>query len=60
MFKSDTGQQYRDCVECHFIDVQEVDPKLQGDLPDARISREETVLEESVDVVRIIGSTKIH
>ena len=60
MFKSETGQQYRECVECNFSDVQELELKLKGELPEARISREETVLEDHVDVVRILGDSKIH
>ena len=60
MFTSETGKQYRECVECQFSDVQELEPKLQGELPEARISREETVLEDYVDVVRIIDSSKLH
>ena len=60
MFISETGKQYRECVECNFSDIQEQEPKLQGELPEARISREETVLEDHVDVVRIIGDPKLH
>ena len=60
MFTSETGKQYRECVECQFSDVQELELKLQGELPEARISREETVLEDHVDVVRIIDSSKLH
>lgn len=60
MFISETGQQYRDCVECQFTDVQALEPKLQGELPEARISREEKVLEDNVDVVRIVDSSQLH
>ncbi len=60
MFTSETGQQYRECVECEFSSQLEDELKLKGDLPEARISREETVLEDNVDIVRILGSITKH
>ncbi len=51
------GQQHRDCVECGFSDVMPSDTKLQGPLPETRISREELVLDDNVDVVRIVGDS---
>ena len=60
IFQSESGQQYRECVECHFSDELEVAPRLQGALPEARIAREERVLDDHLDVVRIVGSTKPH
>ena len=60
MFQSETGQHYRDCVECDFSDQIEQESRLQGALPETRISREEVVLDEQVDIVRMIGSTKPH
>ena len=57
MFRSETGRDYRECVECGFSDVMEVDPKLEGELPDTRIAREEKVLEEHTDIIRFVDAS---
>ena len=54
IFLGESGRQIRECVECQFSDLMEQDPRLQGELPEARISREETTLEEHEDVIRIL------
>ena len=48
------GVQVKECVECLFSETLNPEPKLEEDLPEGRISREEMVLEENVDIVRII------
>ncbi|WP_066013532.1 YheV family putative zinc ribbon protein [Endozoicomonas atrinae] len=57
MFRSETERDYRECVECGFSDVMEVNPKLEGDLPEARIAREESILEDHTDVIRFIDAS---
>ncbi|WP_257265179.1 YheV family putative zinc ribbon protein [Endozoicomonas sp. ONNA2] len=54
MFRSETGRDYRECVECGFSDEMDVNPKLEGNLPEARITREESVLEDHTDIIRFI------
>ncbi|WP_263081457.1 YheV family putative metal-binding protein [Endozoicomonas sp. Mp262] len=49
------GQQFRECVDCGFTDKMPSESTLEGSLPQARIDREEQVLEEDVDIVRIVG-----
>lgn len=60
MFRCETGRDDRECVECGFSDAMEVDPKLEGALPEARIDREETIMEDHVDVVRIVDFSDKH
>ena len=56
-FRSETQQSYRECVDCGYTDKLQDDLRLQGDLPKARIAREESVLEEHTDVIRFIDIT---
>ena len=58
MFRGESGLDYRECVDCGFSDRMEVNPKLEGALPEARISREEKVMDDHVDVVRMIDLKK--
>lgn len=52
-----SGVQVKECVECRFSETLNSEPKLEGDLPEARISREEKVQEESTDILRIITTS---
>lgn len=54
MFTDENGTQTKQCVECEYSEMLSSEPRLEGELPDARISREEKVLEENVDIVRIV------
>ena len=55
IFTDQTGQQVRECVDCGFSDHFSDQPALRGELPEARISREEQALEENTDIIRIIN-----
>ena len=57
IFHSETQRSYRECVDCGFTDTMEDDPRLEGDLPEARIAREESVLDEHTDVIRFVDIT---
>ncbi|MGB0360504.1 MAG: YheV family putative zinc ribbon protein [Endozoicomonas sp.] len=57
MFRSETERDYRECVECDYSDIMEVNPSLEGKLPEARITREEKTLEEHTDVIRFIDAS---
>lgn len=57
MFRSEAERDYRECVECGFTDVMAVDPKLEGVLPEARIAREENILDDHTDVVRFVDAS---
>ncbi|WP_095210230.1 YheV family putative zinc ribbon protein [Endozoicomonas ascidiicola] len=57
MFRSETQRDYRECVECDYSDVMDVSPALEGDLPEARITREEKALEEHTDVIRFVDAS---
>lgn len=54
MFRDGAKRDYRECIECGFSDAMEVNLTLKGDLPKARIAREEIVLEEYTDVIRFV------
>lgn len=55
IFTSDAGELIKECIECDFTGKMISEPGLKGELPEARISREELVLEDNVDIVRIIN-----
>ena len=59
-FRSETQQDYRECVDCGFTDAMEDDLRLEGDLPETRIAREESVLAEHADVLRFVDITDQH
>ena len=54
MFRSETERDYRECVECGFSDEMEVNPRLEGNLPEARIAREESILDDHTDIIRFV------
>ena len=54
MFVNASGAQQKECVECDYSEILASEPSLEGALPEARISREEKVLEDNVDIVRIV------
>lgn len=54
MYSDASGTQIKQCVECEYSERLHSEPKLEGELPDARISREEKVLEDNVEIVRIV------
>ncbi len=56
MYRTETGQEFRECVDCGFSDGMNAGPKLEGALPEARIAREEIVLADDTEVVRILDS----
>ena len=56
MFTGEAGTQTKQCVECEYSEILSSEPKLEGELPEARISREEKVLEDNVEIVRIVLS----
>ncbi len=60
IFRSETQRDYRECVDCGFTDAMEDDLRLEGDLPEARIAREESVLEKNTDVIRFVDITDQH
>lgn len=55
MYTNDAGIQIRECVECDFSDHYCEQPALKGDLPEARITREEQTLEKDTDIIRILN-----
>lgn len=57
MFRSETQRDYRECVDCGFTNAMEGDLRLEGDLPEARIAREESVMEKNTDVIRFVDIT---
>ncbi len=56
IFRSETEKDYRECVECGFSDMMKEEPRLNGDLPEARIAREESVLEEQTEIIRFVDA----
>ena len=50
--------QIKECVECEYFETLSSEPNLEGRLPEARIPREEKVLEDNTDIVRIIQPSK--
>lgn len=58
MFRSETERDYRECVECGFSDEMEANPRLEGDLPEARIAREERALEDHTDIIRFVDGSQ--
>ena len=48
------GVEHRECVDCSYSDVMSFEPSLEGQLPEARIVREEKVQDKDVDIVRIL------
>lgn len=58
MYMDSDGHQIKECVECEFSETLSSEPGLKGDLPETRIPREEKVLEDSMEIVRIIPLPK--
>ena len=58
MFTNEDGSQTKQCVECNYSEALSAEPNLEGRLPEARIPREEKVLEDNTDIVRIIQPSK--
>ena len=56
VFRSETDKEYRECVECGFSDMMQEEPRLNGNLPEARIAREESVLEAQTDIIRFVDA----
>ena len=48
------GLENRECVECIYSNVMNVEISLEGQLPETRILREERVLESGTDIIKII------
>lgn len=60
VFTDATCTKKKQCVECEYSETLPSEPKLEGELPEARISREEKVLEDSVEIVRIVFPPDSH
>ena len=58
MYMDSGGLQRKECVECDYSETLSSEPNLEGNLPGARIPREEKVLEHNKDIVRIIPPSK--
>ena len=57
VYRADSGQLHRECVDCQFTDSVAEDSSLQGALPKTRIAREEKVLDSEVEIVRILDDS---
>lgn len=57
---TENGENYRECVECHYSDVMEKDPSLAGKPPVTRVSPEDRKSDDdakkdsAVQIVRIL------
>lgn len=60
MFTDMDGTQKKHCVDCEYSETLTSEPGLEGELPEARIAREEKVLGDSVEIVRIVLPSDLH
>lgn len=57
---TENGENYRECVDCHYSDVMEKDPSLAGKPPVTRVSPEgsksddDANKDKGVQIVRIL------
>ena len=54
VFRVESGQLHRECVDCQFSDSVAQASSLQGAIPETRIAREEKVLDDDVEIVRLM------
>ena len=57
IFRTQTGQDCQECVDCGFSDERPKKPNLEGKLPEFRIAREERVLDDGTEIVRLLTPT---
>ena len=54
VYTTPSGQKVMTCVDCNFLEQLTSHLALEGELPETRISREEKILDNEVDIVRIL------